>query len=249
MKAPSGSSCSDGRPPGSRSVKRSGGRRSSTRISSKASSAATVSIMRAWIMRASVGVRSNPRARPYSITSSTSGRLSMDSVLRSGSDRGLGRRRLRLHHAMDYSWPGPRRGVPSTEAWSRRRSGQWTFWRAMVTVTAETSLSSSLDDAWVALGRRETYLCFPGHRPARRVQLREDARPRARPAHRRPPGADRHPHGRPRGQERTPRAPLHAARRARHDHRALAPRARPARACACTSPSTTTSPRRSRRSR
>ena len=37
----------------------------------------------------------------------------------------------------------------------------------MVTVTAETSLSSSLDDAWVALGRRETYFNFPGI--ARRV--------------------------------------------------------------------------------
>ena len=35
----------------------------------------------------------------------------------------------------------------------------------MVTVTAETSLSSSLDDAWVALGRRETYLDFPGIAP------------------------------------------------------------------------------------
>ena len=35
----------------------------------------------------------------------------------------------------------------------------------MVTVTAETSLSSSLDDAWVALGRRETYLDFPGITP------------------------------------------------------------------------------------
>ena len=32
----------------------------------------------------------------------------------------------------------------------------------MVTVTAETSLSSSLDDAWVALGRRATYFDFPG---------------------------------------------------------------------------------------
>ena len=32
----------------------------------------------------------------------------------------------------------------------------------MVTVTAETSLSSSLEDAWMALGRRATYLCFPG---------------------------------------------------------------------------------------
>jgi hypothetical protein len=32
----------------------------------------------------------------------------------------------------------------------------------MVTVTAEMSLSSSLDDAWTALGRRATYLCFPG---------------------------------------------------------------------------------------
>ncbi len=32
----------------------------------------------------------------------------------------------------------------------------------MVTVTAETSLSSSLNDTWAALGRRESYLCFPG---------------------------------------------------------------------------------------
>ena len=32
----------------------------------------------------------------------------------------------------------------------------------MVTVTAETSWSSSLDDAWVTLGRRETYFNFPG---------------------------------------------------------------------------------------
>ena len=32
----------------------------------------------------------------------------------------------------------------------------------MVTVTAETSLSSSLDDAWTALGRRATYFYFPG---------------------------------------------------------------------------------------
>ena len=35
----------------------------------------------------------------------------------------------------------------------------------MVTVTAETSLSSSLDDAWVALGRRDTYFDFPGIAP------------------------------------------------------------------------------------
>jgi hypothetical protein len=35
----------------------------------------------------------------------------------------------------------------------------------MVTVTAETSLSSSLDDAWVTLGRRDTYLYFPGIAP------------------------------------------------------------------------------------
>lgn len=35
----------------------------------------------------------------------------------------------------------------------------------MVTVTAETSLSSSLDDAWVALGRRATYFDFPGIAP------------------------------------------------------------------------------------
>ena len=32
----------------------------------------------------------------------------------------------------------------------------------MVTVSAETSLSSSLDGTWVALGRRAAYLCFPG---------------------------------------------------------------------------------------
>jgi hypothetical protein len=32
----------------------------------------------------------------------------------------------------------------------------------MVTVTAETPLSSSLDDAWAALGRRATYFYFPG---------------------------------------------------------------------------------------
>ncbi len=35
----------------------------------------------------------------------------------------------------------------------------------MVTVSAETSLSSSLDDAWTALGRRATYLYFPGITP------------------------------------------------------------------------------------
>jgi hypothetical protein len=32
----------------------------------------------------------------------------------------------------------------------------------MVTVSAETSLSSSVDDAWAALGRRATYFYFPG---------------------------------------------------------------------------------------
>ena len=32
----------------------------------------------------------------------------------------------------------------------------------MVTVTAETFLSSSVEDAWTALGRRATYLYFPG---------------------------------------------------------------------------------------
>lgn len=32
----------------------------------------------------------------------------------------------------------------------------------MVTATAETHLSSSMDDAWTALGRRTTYLYFPG---------------------------------------------------------------------------------------
>ena len=35
----------------------------------------------------------------------------------------------------------------------------------MATVTAETSLASSLDDAWAVLGRRGTYLHFPGVRP------------------------------------------------------------------------------------
>jgi hypothetical protein len=34
----------------------------------------------------------------------------------------------------------------------------------MVTVSAETSLSSSVDDAWAALGRRATYFYFPGIR-------------------------------------------------------------------------------------
>ena len=34
----------------------------------------------------------------------------------------------------------------------------------MVTVSAQTSLSSSPDDARAALGRRESYLCFPGLR-------------------------------------------------------------------------------------
>jgi hypothetical protein len=32
----------------------------------------------------------------------------------------------------------------------------------MITVTAETSWSSSLDRTWKALGRRASYLCFPG---------------------------------------------------------------------------------------
>ena len=35
----------------------------------------------------------------------------------------------------------------------------------MVTVTAETSWSSTVDDAWTALGRRDAYLCFPGIAP------------------------------------------------------------------------------------
>jgi hypothetical protein len=35
----------------------------------------------------------------------------------------------------------------------------------MVTVTAQTSWSSSADDASVALGRRDAYLCFPGITP------------------------------------------------------------------------------------
>src|SRR4026208_2163772 len=43
-----------------------------------------------------------------------------------------------------------------------RRSGRRTFCRAMVTVTAETSSSSSLDDAWAALGRRAAFFYFPG---------------------------------------------------------------------------------------
>jgi hypothetical protein len=32
----------------------------------------------------------------------------------------------------------------------------------MVTATAQTHLSFSVEDAWTALGRRATYLCFPG---------------------------------------------------------------------------------------
>jgi hypothetical protein len=32
----------------------------------------------------------------------------------------------------------------------------------MLTVTAETSLSSSPQETWTALGRRTAYLCFPG---------------------------------------------------------------------------------------
>jgi hypothetical protein len=36
----------------------------------------------------------------------------------------------------------------------------------MVTVTAETSVSSSLDETWTALGRRNTYFYFPGVTPA-----------------------------------------------------------------------------------
>lgn len=35
----------------------------------------------------------------------------------------------------------------------------------MVTVTAETSVSSSLDATWAALGRRTTYFYFPGITP------------------------------------------------------------------------------------
>jgi hypothetical protein len=38
----------------------------------------------------------------------------------------------------------------------------------MVTVTAETSWSSTVDDAWTALGRRDAYLCFPGIAPSGR---------------------------------------------------------------------------------
>src|SRR5690242_5374419 len=36
----------------------------------------------------------------------------------------------------------------------------------MVTVTAETSLTSSVEEAWTALGRRSTYFYFPGLSPA-----------------------------------------------------------------------------------
>jgi len=36
----------------------------------------------------------------------------------------------------------------------------------MVTVSAETSVSSSLDETWTALGRRNTYFYFPGVTPA-----------------------------------------------------------------------------------
>jgi len=36
----------------------------------------------------------------------------------------------------------------------------------MVTVSAETSVSSSLDETWTALGRRDTYFYFPGVTPA-----------------------------------------------------------------------------------
>jgi hypothetical protein len=36
----------------------------------------------------------------------------------------------------------------------------------MVTVSAETSISSSLDETWTALGRRSTYFYFPGIVPA-----------------------------------------------------------------------------------
>ena len=36
----------------------------------------------------------------------------------------------------------------------------------MVTVSAETSISSSLDEIWTALGRRNTYFYFPGIAPA-----------------------------------------------------------------------------------
>jgi hypothetical protein len=36
----------------------------------------------------------------------------------------------------------------------------------MVTVSAETSVSSPLDETWTALGRRNTYFYFPGVTPA-----------------------------------------------------------------------------------
>ena len=37
----------------------------------------------------------------------------------------------------------------------------------MLTVTAETSWASSVEDAWAELGRRASYLCFPGLSPVR----------------------------------------------------------------------------------
>ncbi len=46
----------------------------------------------------------------------------------------------------------------------------------MLTVTAETSLSSSADDIWTALGRRGAYLCFPGISPAPPDRSRETLR-------------------------------------------------------------------------
>ena len=36
----------------------------------------------------------------------------------------------------------------------------------MVTVTAETAVSSSVEETWTALGRRNTYFYFPGITPA-----------------------------------------------------------------------------------
>jgi hypothetical protein len=45
----------------------------------------------------------------------------------------------------------------------------------MLTVTAETSWSSTVDDAWTALGRRDAYLCFPGITPRRGARVLDHA--------------------------------------------------------------------------
>src|SRR6202795_1660246 len=100
-------------------------------------------------MRASVGVRSNPKARPYSVTSSTSGRLSMDVVLRfryqsspgTGAScepdeaRGSPRREA-------YSLYVERRGRPSNEVWrSKLPQYRRCYNRGMATLTDATKKS------------------------------------------------------------------------------------------------------------